>query len=350
MGLFLLLYHFKSLDFLFGQNMLCALKHYLHYRFTAQTKADTLPEFSAVVVVDDKQIKHYSNEKRVWIVTEHDWTEAPEEPPDSRDWFIHQTRTLSNCAYSECSGEFNVPHKCCSVIAELHVLQRIIGCELNTFLNGTMTNLTAFDKYGFDGEDFMDFSSDALQWIDKNPKAKETKMKWDQQTEQPNYFEILLCFFHYDFMLSFPAPPDVCVFAVEALDDQGKLVLSCLATGFYPRDIEMNIRLDRINTENKTLSAVRPKADGSFQLRTSVKIDRNHKGSYDCLVNHSSLTEPASTNWGGTCFDSETLWPVIVGVVVAVVAVLVSACWLCVNYPTVSSKYSTLSLCSNILV
>ncbi|XP_016363070.1 class I histocompatibility antigen, F10 alpha chain-like [Sinocyclocheilus anshuiensis] len=305
------------------------VKHYLHYRFTAQTKADTLPEFSAVVVVDDKQIKHYSNEKRVWIVTEHDWTEAPEEPPDSRDWFIHQTRTLSNCAYSECS--------------ELHVLQRIIGCELNTFLNGTMTNLTAFDKYGFDGEDFMDFSSDALQWIDKNPKAKETKMKWDQQTERnellQHYLQTCMNWIS-TFNNTQKTPPDVCVFAVEALDDQGKLVLSCLATGFYPRDIEMNIRLDRINTENKTLSAVRPKADGSFQLRTSVKIDRNHKGSYDCLVNHSSLTEPASTNWGGTCFDSETLWPVIVGVVVAVVAVLVSACWLCVNYPTIFMIFS----------
>lgn len=39
---------------------------------------------------------------------------------------------------------------------------------------------------------------------------------------------------------------------------------------------------------------------------------------------------------GGTCFDSETMWPVIVGVVGAIVAVLVSACWLCVNYPAVS--------------
>ncbi|KTF73150.1 hypothetical protein cypCar_00042820 [Cyprinus carpio] len=62
-----------------------AVKHYLHYRFTALTKAHTLPEFSAVVEVDDKQIKHYSNEERVWIQTEDDWTEAPEEPPESRD-------------------------------------------------------------------------------------------------------------------------------------------------------------------------------------------------------------------------------------------------------------------------
>uniref|UniRef100_A0A8C1K891 Uncharacterized protein n=1 Tax=Cyprinus carpio TaxID=7962 RepID=A0A8C1K891_CYPCA len=41
-------------------------------------------------------------------------------------------------------------------------------------------------------------------------------------------------------------------------DDQCKLVLSCLVTGFYPRDIKMNIRL-------------------------------NHKEFYDCFVIHSTL-------------------------------------------------------------
>ncbi len=68
------------------------------------------------------------------------------------------------------------------MIVELHVLQRKIGCELEKFPNGTM-NLTVFDEYGFDGEAFIAFNSDTMQWIDKNPKAKEAKIKWDQQTE-----------------------------------------------------------------------------------------------------------------------------------------------------------------------
>uniref|UniRef100_A0A672K4M1 Immunoglobulin C1-set domain-containing protein n=1 Tax=Sinocyclocheilus grahami TaxID=75366 RepID=A0A672K4M1_SINGR len=76
------------------------------------------------------------------------------------------------------------------------------------------------------------------------------------------------------------------------------LVLSCLATGFYPRDIEMNIRLDRTVLGNQISSGIRPNDDKTFQLRTSVEIDRNHKGSYDCFVIHSNLTEPASVEWG----------------------------------------------------
>ena len=40
-------------------------------------------------------------------------------------------------------------------------------------------NVKAFDEYRYDGEDFIAFNSDTMQWMEKNPKAKETKMKWD---------------------------------------------------------------------------------------------------------------------------------------------------------------------------
>ncbi|XP_016107755.1 beta-2-microglobulin-like [Sinocyclocheilus grahami] len=104
---------------------------------------------------------------------------------------------------------------------------------------------------------------------------------------------------------TYKTPPDVRVFARKAPDDHSKLNLSCLATGFYPRDIEMNIRLNRINTENQTSSEIRPNDDETFQLRTSVKIDRNHKGSYSCFVIHSSLTEPVSGEWDGKCSNCD---------------------------------------------
>ncbi len=76
----------------------------------------------------------------------------------------------------------------CSVIVELHVLQRIIGCELEKLPDGSV-NLRAFDEYGFDGEDFIAFNSNTLQWIDKNPKAKETKIKWNRQTERNQFIK-----------------------------------------------------------------------------------------------------------------------------------------------------------------
>ncbi len=71
---------------------------------------------------------------------------------------------------------------CCSVIVELHVLQRITGCNLEKFPNGTRKSLRAFDKYAFDGNGFISFDYDSMKWIEKSPKAKETKKKWDRET------------------------------------------------------------------------------------------------------------------------------------------------------------------------
>ncbi|XP_067268229.1 RT1 class I histocompatibility antigen, AA alpha chain-like [Chanodichthys erythropterus] len=283
--------------------------HYLHYKFTAIST--TSPEFSAEGVYDDRRIKHYNNEERVWILTEDDWTEPPKDPPDPRDWFIHQIRTLTNCTNSQCS--------------ELHVLQRIIGCELEKLPDGTV-NLTVFDEYGFDGEDFISFNSDTMKWIDKNPKAKETKEEWDHQTGRNQIIKYFLktCI---DWISAFnntkKSPPEVHMF-VRKTPDHSKLNLTCLATGFYPRDVQMNIRLNRNILEDQTSSGIRPNDDETFQMRISVKINRNHEGSYDCLLNHSSLTEPVSVKWDGECSDCEMdyTWIFITGAAAVLVLVL----------------------------
>uniref|UniRef100_A0A8C1Q043 Ig-like domain-containing protein n=1 Tax=Cyprinus carpio TaxID=7962 RepID=A0A8C1Q043_CYPCA len=110
---------------------------------------------------------------------------------------------------------------------------------------------------------------------------------------------------------------------MEAPDDQHKQVLTCLATGFYPRDIELNIRWNQTVLKAQISTEIRPNDDGTFQMSTSVEIDRNHNGSYDCLVNHSSLTEPFLAKWGN------------VAVVVAGLGLL---CWFCFKFQKVSSN------------
>ncbi|XP_048059146.1 RT1 class I histocompatibility antigen, AA alpha chain-like [Megalobrama amblycephala] len=148
-----------------------------------------------------------------------------------------------------------------------------------------------------------------MKWIDKNPKAKETKEEWDLHTERNKFLKYFLknCI---DWISTYnntkKSSPDVHLLVRKAApDDHSNLVLTCLATGFYPRDVQMNIRLYRNILEDQT-SGIRPNDDGSFQMRISVKIDCNHEGSYDCLLIHSSLTEPVSVKWDGSCFDCET--------------------------------------------
>ncbi|XP_048059175.1 major histocompatibility complex class I-related gene protein-like isoform X2 [Megalobrama amblycephala] len=200
---------------------------------------------------------------------------------------------LSDCTNSQCS--------------ELHVLQRKVGCELEKLPDGTV-NLTVFDEYGFDGEDFISFNSDTMKWIDKNPKAKEPKEKWDHQTERNQFIK------HYlknclqwisTFNNTKKSSPDVRVFARKVHNDDSKLNLTCLATGFYPRDVQMNIRLNKTKLKRQTSSGIRANNDETFQMRISVKINRNHEGSYDCLVNHSSLKRSASIKWEQNSDDND---------------------------------------------
>ncbi len=84
--------------------------HFLRYKFAALYKANTHHVFSAVCVCDDRQIAQYSNEERVMIrarLTADDWINAPNEPPESRDWFMHQLNSLSNSTDSQSSGGFH---------------------------------------------------------------------------------------------------------------------------------------------------------------------------------------------------------------------------------------------------
>uniref|UniRef100_A0A8C0YQL0 Ig-like domain-containing protein n=1 Tax=Cyprinus carpio carpio TaxID=630221 RepID=A0A8C0YQL0_CYPCA len=295
-------------------------KHYLRYMFTVMIKADTLPVFSAVGESDHIQISHYSIEEQVWMrenLTEDDWDQAPEGPPGTRDWYLDLIKILSNCTES----------------SELYVLQRLIGCELEKLPDGTV-NLTPVDEYGFGGEDCVAFNSDTLQCSDKSPNVKETEIKRDHQVKLQAFLKNCL-----DWISAFnntkKNSPDVRVFARRAPDDHSKLVLICLVTGFYPRDIEMNIRLNRINIESQTSSGIRPNDNESFQMRSSVKIDRNHRGSYDCHVIHSSLTEPVTVEWDGRCSGCETgsPWSVTVGIIISalVLVVIFSVIRRCIN-------------------
>ncbi|XP_067267068.1 major histocompatibility complex class I-related gene protein-like [Chanodichthys erythropterus] len=153
-------------------------KHSVYYRFTVLTTADPFPPFSAVGVCDDREFAHYSNEVETWLkpnVNKHDGIEPLAEPYDPRDWYKDLLKTLSNCTHSHCS--------------ELHVLQRITGCKLEKLPDGTVKSLTAYDEYGFDGEDFISFNFYTMKWIDKSPKAKETKEDWDHETGRNHFLK-----------------------------------------------------------------------------------------------------------------------------------------------------------------
>uniref|UniRef100_A0A672M259 MHC class I-like antigen recognition-like domain-containing protein n=1 Tax=Sinocyclocheilus grahami TaxID=75366 RepID=A0A672M259_SINGR len=168
-------------SFLFCHNF-SSERHHLLYFYTALTKPDGLsgPVFSAVGVYDDRWISRYSNEEQTWkrdCLDAEIWRDT-KEPRDPRDWFLHQVNALANCTNSTCDG--------------LHTLQRRVGCEVEKRPDGSVMHVNAFDEYGYDGEQFIAFHSATMQWIEKTPKAKETRMKWNNQRVRRQVLKMVL--------------------------------------------------------------------------------------------------------------------------------------------------------------
>ncbi len=96
----------------------------------------------------------------------------------------------------------------------------------------------------------------------------------------------------------FSAPPDAHVFARKST--KTKLKLTCMATGFYPRDMTLLIRKSHTSLpEDETESTgIRPNHDGSYQMKKSVEINKDEGAEYDCFVTHKSMKEPIIIKWG----------------------------------------------------
>ncbi|KAI1892974.1 hypothetical protein AGOR_G00139020 [Albula goreensis] len=106
--------------------------------------------------------------------------------------------------------------------------------------------------------------------------------------------------------------------------DTGEVKLSCLATGFYPRHINLTMLRDGhpIPEEELILGDVLPNGDGTYQLRRTLSVgaeelrERHH---YTCSVTHLTLDNKLDISWEP---GSGLNIPVIVTVVTVVILIL----------------------------
>nr|XP_055076765.1 major histocompatibility complex class I-related gene protein-like [Misgurnus anguillicaudatus] len=289
-------------------------QHFLQFQFSVISKRKTSSGqfYSAVGVCDDWQISHYCNEKWIWInLSADDWRSGPLEPHESKDWFLNLLHTLTNCTNSKCSV--------------LHTLQRRIGCEVVKSSSGKVESQTAYDEYRFDGEDLIYLDTITMQWMDKTHGAKEIKMQWDMNTGRIEYLRSYLnqCMTWLSTYYSIKHPPKIHIFAVEAPHGGNKLNLTCMATGFYPKDLKMDITLNGIKLESLYSTGVRPNHDNTFQIRTSVEINKEDKDGLECHVTHSNQT--LKTKWDGNCTNCNETSRKYAAVLVAVTAFIAAA-------------------------
>ncbi|KAL7868707.1 hypothetical protein SRHO_G00100910 [Serrasalmus rhombeus] len=290
-------------------------KHSLYYIYTALNKDVALPgiyEFTALGLLDDRAIDYYNSKEQV-KVPKQDWMREKLQPDywdkgtqsrkSKEQWFkVNVDILMQRMGHNE---------------TDLHVLQWRHGCEIDE-ADGKPKFRRGIDEYSYDGDEFLSFDDDNMRWIAPVAQALPTKRKWDDVPILNQYTKGYLEKECVDWLTKFMqygkealgkhSPPDVHVFAKKCTTDSTKLTLTCLATGFYPKDVVVSLRKYRTALPEHLVksSGVRPNEDGTHQLRKSVDIQEDEKANYDCFVNHITLKTPITKQWDGKCYDCTT--------------------------------------------
>ncbi|XP_077091794.1 zinc-alpha-2-glycoprotein-like isoform X2 [Siphateles boraxobius] len=303
-------------------------KHSLYYIYTALSKPVELPgiyEFTAMGLLDDRQIDYYNSKDKKKIPTQHwmkekmqedYWEKGTQSRKSKEQWFNVNVKILMD----------RMNHS----KSDVHVLQWRHGCEIDK--EGTKVKFSkGIDEYSYDGDNFLSFDDAASQWVAPVDAALPTKRKWDGVPILNQYTKGYLEKECVDWLNKFRdygdeeirngSPPDVHVFAKKSTSDKTKLKLTCMATGFYPKDLTMTIRKYRTSLPENEIESTgtRPNHNGTFQLRKSVDIKENEKAEYDCFVSHRTLKEPIVVKWDGKCIDCNEGSSLVIGIVIGAV-------------------------------
>ncbi|XP_030202446.1 uncharacterized protein LOC115535407 isoform X2 [Gadus morhua] len=275
----------------------------LTYIYTAFTRPVGLPgihEFSAMGLLDGRPIDYFDSDtpvkvpKEDWMKERLDkeyWDKGTSSRQTKQQWFKVNLKILTDRLRKNDTVN--------------HYLQWRHGCEVNT--TGSERKLSGIDQYGYDGDDFLSFDSHHKQWVAHMDGAILTKRKWDGIQQLNDYTDGYLhneCVQWLDTFLKYrkeanikASPPEV---YISARPFENNLKLSCLATGFHPKEITMNIRRDGhlVDRDDGLQSTgIRPNGDGTHQIKKWVMIPRGDTANYTCEVNHPASNIHVVEEW-----------------------------------------------------
>ncbi|KAF4109795.1 hypothetical protein G5714_009047 [Onychostoma macrolepis] len=208
------------------------------------------PEFSAVLILDDVQIGYYDSVtwKPVYRTNSTDLQFHEEEQTDSDIIFRHMYNIFKERAI------YLKEHQNHTDGIQVH--QRIAGCELlNNDKPGLLQRWDALD-----GQNIEDFAEVSVYGKEHRAEKSNTQSQTHEKT----------------------------------LSDSQGLQISCLATGFYPRHINLTLFRDGqpVDDDQITGGEILPNGDGTYQMRKSLVISEEelregHK--YNCTMKHLNL-------------------------------------------------------------
>ncbi|XP_053190922.1 class I histocompatibility antigen, Gogo-B*0201 alpha chain-like [Scomber japonicus] len=307
--------------------------HSLTYIYTAFSKPVGLPgihEFTAMGQMDGRLIDYYDSDVQK-KVSKQDWMKD-RLPPDY--WEKGTQSRQSKQQWFKVNIDI-LKKRMNQTDDDVRVLQWMHGCEGETGPDGTLKFARGVDMYNYDGQDFLSFDDANSVWVAATDIAFPTKRKWDEVQVLKEYtkgylenecMDWLSKFMTYgEKQLKEASPPEVYVYAKNSRIESN-LMLTCLATGFYPKDIILTIkRNDRILTKEDGLfsSGVRPNEDDTYQRRDSVEILKSDISSFTCEVIHKASNVYVQKTWDYKVDDGVNNIGIIGGAIGTLVVVVV---------------------------
>ncbi|XP_062873549.1 BOLA class I histocompatibility antigen, alpha chain BL3-7-like [Trichomycterus rosablanca] len=243
------------------------------------TSSQHIPEFIAVGMVDEQQFQYYDSNNRnltlkmEWVKKEECSDYRKKQNLEMNDTQQHLNTILT---FNNSTG--------------IHTLLRRYGCKI--YDNDTTEE---YEKYIFDGEDFISLDLKTGTWTPSNDCANTiiTKLKLKENIGSRKSYLKNVCIDRLKEFSSYAKStlerkvrPEASVFHKHFPRPE----LVCHATGFFPKEINITWLKDGKKMDvspNDTL----PNQDGSFQKRAVFRVSpeelKEHK--YTCVVQHSSL-------------------------------------------------------------
>ncbi|XP_073688384.1 major histocompatibility complex class I-related gene protein-like [Garra rufa] len=269
--------------------------------------------FSASVMVDDITVGYYNSETKIYVARGNNTNEDDIVDPNN----LGSVGDNVLAHFTERSNRLRPVND-----TESHeVFQLMCLCEQSDNNLGQMISKTAYRGSTVDERRFVDgkftyqvYSNYTEKEIKRNLELSKLHL---EKLYYPACIKTLRKYLKKrETQVNRKVKPRVRIIQ-KANSDSGGFRVSCLATGFYPRHINLTLFRDGQPVADHEITGgdLLPNGDGTYQMRKSLEISAADKHKYTCSVTHLSLDHQlkvTSESDSGESFKSAILSAVLI--------------------------------------
>ncbi|XP_029115831.1 class I histocompatibility antigen, F10 alpha chain-like isoform X2 [Scleropages formosus] len=287
-----------------------------------------LPELTIVVMINDVPVEYYDSDIKKFVSRRH-WR---------KNDTIQETHLRNDVAlhiHNSMKKELFILMKKCNETEGVHIFQGVAACDLENETLGKFFVVEAFDgeeKYQYDA---LTHTQNTLvpEFVWNEEKGNQRKAIFTNMY-QPLCVRTLRRYLQEDknILLRKERPRVRVIQKTEP--HSGRTQVSCVATGFYPRRVNMTLLRDDRPVPDRELTGgeVLPNGDGTYQLRRSLSVSEEElreRHRYTCTVSHLSVDNKLDVSWEPEAPADPVLISAVLIAVLVLTALIITAIVLC---------------------